>query len=72
MEGLDRDPLQQELVNCSVGAVLLYGGGFQAADAAPNDGLAAVINSQNKTPRINKIGSGSIILPFTSSNWNLV
>ena len=46
--------------------------GLQAADAAPDDGLAAVINSQNKTPRINKIGAGSIILPFTSSNWNLV
>ena len=46
--------------------------GLQAADAALEDGLAAVINSQNITPRIKKIGSGSIILPFTSSNWNLV
>ena len=58
MEGLDRDLLQQELVNCSVGSVLLCGGGLQAADAAPDDGLAAVINSQNKTPRIKKNRSG--------------
>jgi len=64
--------MQQELVNCSVGSVLLCGGGLQVADAVPDDGLAAVINSQNKTPRIKKIGSGSIILPFTSSNWNFV
>ena len=43
MEGLDRDFLQQELVHRPVGAVLFCGGGLQAADAAPDDGLAAVV-----------------------------
>ena len=43
MEGLDRDFLQQELVNRPVGAVLFSRDRFQAADAAPYDGLAAVV-----------------------------
>lgn len=43
MEGLDRDFLQQELVDRPVGTVLFSGGGLQATDAAPDDGLAAVV-----------------------------
>ena len=43
MEGIDRDFLQQELVNRPVGAVLFSGGRLQATDAAPDDGLAAVV-----------------------------
>ena len=43
MEGLDRDFLQQELVNRPVGAVLFSGGRLQATDTAPDNGLAAVV-----------------------------
>ena len=43
MEGLDRDFLQQELVDRPVGTVPFSGGGLQATDAAPDDGLAAVV-----------------------------
>ncbi len=43
MEGLDRDFLQQELVYRPVGTVLFSGDGLQATDAAPDDGLAAVV-----------------------------
>lgn len=40
---LDCDLLQQELVYRPVSAVHFCGGGLQAADAAPDDGLAAVV-----------------------------
>lgn len=43
VDGLNRDFLQQELVYPPVGAVHFCGDGLQAADAAPDDGLAAVI-----------------------------
>lgn len=40
---LDRDFLQQELVDRPVSAVHLCGARLQAADAAPDDGFAAVV-----------------------------
>ena len=43
MEGLDCDFLQQELVYRPVGTVSFSGGGLQATDTAPDDGLAAVV-----------------------------
>src|SRR3712207_6341048 len=43
MEGLDRNLLQQELVNRPVGAVCVCGARLQSADTAPDDGLAAVV-----------------------------
>ena len=43
IDGLDRDLLQQELVDRSVLTGHFCVGGFQAADAAPDDGLAAVV-----------------------------
>lgn len=43
MEGLDRDFLQQELVDRPVGTVHFSRGRLQATDAAPDDRLAAVV-----------------------------
>lgn len=57
MKGLDRDLLQQELVYRPVGAVLFSRGRFQAADAAPYDGLAAVIVPVNAPIKLTAVSA---------------
>ena len=57
MEGLDRDFLQQELVDRPVGAVLFSRGGLQAADAAPYDGLAAVVVPVNAPVKLTAVSA---------------
>ena len=57
MEGLDRDFLQQELVYRPVGTVLFSGDGLQAADAAPYDGLAAVIVPVNAPVKLTAVSA---------------
>lgn len=57
MEGLDRDFLQQKLVYRPVGTVLFSGDGLQAADAAPYDGLAAVIVPVNAPVKLTAVSA---------------
>ena len=57
MEGLDRGFLQQELVDRPVGIVPFSGGGLQATDAAPDDGLAAVIVPVNAPVKLTTVSA---------------
>jgi hypothetical protein len=55
IDGLDRDFLQQELVYRPVGAVHFCGGRFQTADAAPDDGFAAVVVPVNAPVKLTAV-----------------
>ena len=57
MDGPDRNLLQQELVHRPVGAVLFSRDRFQTADAAPYDGLAAVVVPVNTPVKLTAVSA---------------